>query len=256
MSTSTELPIHDVILKIMYNANREKPVGLTAGDVLWKIDNPEITERYVREVLDWLVREKRIQLYLDKYSLDRYEFLDQKAKYQEEEKDEVIETKNETYYIKPSRKKIKNIKSTILFFLGVLAICSVTYLFTKMERDYVVTTKLINSKTIVNQQVPSKRLFLSTNTEENITKKIEDISYLFSRQHSNNKNLQQEIASLYKITDSLQKQQRSRMNTMQKQLDKSINENVSYTNAVLQKIVFGNIIFLLIMFFTFFKGKI
>lgn len=256
MSTSTDLPIHDVILKIMYNADREKPIGLTAGDVLWKIDNPEITERYVREVLDWLVREKRAQVYLDKYSLDRYEFLDQKAKYEEEEEEEGIEVGKETYYIKPSKKKIKNIRSKILFFVGLIPLCVVTYLYTKMDRDYEISTKLITPNTIVDTQTPAKKLFLLNNKEENIQKKIEDISYLFSRQNSNNTDVQQEIARLYKITDSLQKQQQSRLNIMQQQLDKNINENITYTNDILHKIILCNIIFLLIITFTFFKGKI
>ncbi|WP_197474618.1 DUF5457 domain-containing protein, partial [Tenacibaculum ovolyticum] len=134
MSTPTVLPIHEVILKIMYNADREKPIGLTSSDILWKIDNPEITERYVREVLGWLVRERKVKLYLEKYSLDRHEFLAQKVKNEEEEEEEVLSAEKETFYIKPSKKKIKNIRSKIFFFTGTLVLCFVTYLYVNMLR--------------------------------------------------------------------------------------------------------------------------
>lgn len=258
MSTPTVLPIHEVILKIMYNADREKPIGLTSLDILWKIDNPEITERYVREVLGWLVRERKVKLYLEKYSLDRHEFLAQKVKNEEEEEEEVLSAEKETFYIKPSKKKIKNIRSKIFFFTGTLVLCFVTYLYVNMLRDYEVTTKEIAASSIEKKQTTIRNLFLSNEDDENenVNKKIENIAYLFSKQNKNNKNIKKEIARLYKVTDSLQKQQQSKLNIIQKKLDVNLNKSINYTNDILKKIILCNILFLVIIIFTFFKGKI
>ncbi|WP_214984121.1 DUF5457 domain-containing protein [Tenacibaculum dicentrarchi] len=256
MSTSTDLPIHEVILKIMYNADREKPMGLTTSDILWKIDNPEITERYVREVSDWLVRERKVKLYLDKYSLDRHEFLEQKAKSEEEkDEEEVLAVGNETFYIKPSNKKIKNIRSKIFFFAGAFVLCFITYLYINMLRDYEVTTKEIVISSVLKKQVVLKNIFLSSD-EDNENKKIEEISYLFSRQNKNNNNIQFEIARLYNVIDSLQQQQQSQLNIIQKKIDKNLNKSINYTNEILHNIILCNILFLIIIVFTFFKGKI
>lgn len=258
MSTPTVLPIHEVILKIMYNADREKPIGLSSSDILWKIDNPEITERYVREVLGWLVRERKVKLYLEKYSLDRHEFLTQKTKNVEEEEEEVevLSAEKETFYIKPSKKKIKNIRSKMFFFTGTLVLCFVTYLYVNMLRDYEVTTKEIATSSIEKKQTAIRNLYLSNENDENVNKKIENIAYLFSKQNNNNKNIKKEIARLYKVTDSLQKQQQSKLNIIQKKLDVNLNKSINYTNDILKKIIFCNILFLVIIIFTFFKGKI
>jgi len=256
MSTATVLPIHEVILKIMYNADREKPIGLTSSDILWKIDNPEITERYVREVLGWLERERKVKLYLDKYSLDRHEFLSQKTQNEEEEEEQVLSVGKETFYIKPSKKKIKNIRSKIFFFAGAFVLCFITYLYINMLRDYEVTTKEIATSSIEKKQPAIRNLFLSNENDENVATKIENISYLFSKQNKNNKNIKKEIARLYKVTDSLQKQQQSKLSVIQKNLDKNLNRSISYTNEILHKIILCNILFLIIIVFTFFKGKI
>lgn len=234
MSTPTELPIHEVVLKIMYNTSREKPVGLTAADVLWKIDNPEITERYIREVLDWLVRQKRVELYLDKYSLDRYEFLEQRAKSKQEEGHVVIKGGKETFYTKPTKKKAKHLRSSILFLTGILALGYIIYLCVTTQKKYEKIVTQITSDTLLYTQKP----------------------ILFSKQENNNSTTQRKITKLYTIIDSLQKQQQYRLNTLQKQLNKNINQSISYTNQTLSNVIRFHIIFLLLIILTFFKDKI
>lgn len=257
MSTTTNLPIHEVILKIMYDANREKPIGLTAEDILWKIDNPEITEIYLQQVMEWLVRQKKVELYLGKYTLDRYEFLEQRAKSQEEGS---AKSGKETFYLKPSGgRKIKNLKSKILFFIGIGALGYITYLCYTMERTHQIPTQQTPPTAVVYTQSPLKKLFLPYNQEategKEINRKIEDIAYLFSSQNSNNNTIQQEITKLYKLTDSLQRQQQHQLNILQKQLDKNIDENINYTNEILYKIVLCNVIFMLLILIAFFRGK-
>lgn len=253
MSTSTDLPIHEVVLKIMYNEDKEKPIELKPKDILWKIDNPEITERYIREVLDWLVREKRVKRYLDKYSLDRYEFLDQKAKDDDIEEDELY-TENTTYYIRPSKKK-RALRNKIIFAVGVLVMLYMTYLYGQMQRDYEVSSKEIPSINIVDNQLSQKKLYLSTGENRTIKEKFNDIAYSLTRQNNNNKKVQEEISKLYKTLDSLQRKHHNEMNTIQKKMDRNTNFNIEYTNDLLQKIIICNILFLLIVIFVYFKNK-
>lgn len=257
MSVTTELPLHEVILKIMYNEDREKPKALSPKDILWKIDNPEITERYVREVLDWLVRERKVSMYLDKYSLDRYEFLEQKTKNKDIEEEEEKEGNNTaTFYIKPPQKKIKSIRNKIIFFIGVISILFMTYLFTNMKRDYELSTKEISYKSVVNNPLNINKLYLSNSDKLSFDKKFNDVSYSFTRQNINNENIRKELIRLYSTIDNLQKEHQKELNTIQKRIDRNINNNNQHTNSLIYKLIICNFIFLSIIIFMFIKSKI
>ncbi len=253
MSTLTDLPLHEVILKIMYNEDKEKSVELKPKDILWKIDNPEVTERHVREALDWLVREKRVKLYLNKYSLDRYEFLDQKAKDGDSQERE-LHIENKTYYISPPQKN-KTVRNTLILSMGVLVMLYMTYLYTQMQRDYHVSSKKIAPITIIDNQILQKKLHLSNAEDRTIDEKFNDIAYSFSRQNKNNEKVRIEITKLYKVLDSVQMVHDTAINVVQEKLDRSINYNIGYINDMLQKIIICNIVFLLIMVFIFFSNK-
>ncbi len=77
-SSPEEIPLHEVVLKLMFEANKEKPARLDASDLFWQIPDPAVNERNVTEVLNWLVGQKRVEKFSGKYSLDRFEFLDQR----------------------------------------------------------------------------------------------------------------------------------------------------------------------------------
>lgn len=77
-STQEELPLHEVVLKLMFEFNKEKPAELTSTDIFWKISDPSLNELQITQVLNWLVNEKRLVLFAGKYALDRFEFLDQR----------------------------------------------------------------------------------------------------------------------------------------------------------------------------------
>ncbi len=79
-NTPEEIPLHEVVLSVIYEVNKERPVELSATDVFYKMSDPTLTERQITQVLDWLVNEKRLEKFTDKYSLDRFEFLDQRSK--------------------------------------------------------------------------------------------------------------------------------------------------------------------------------
>lgn len=76
--TKKEIPLHEVVLKIMFEANKERPAQLVPNEIFWKISDAAITEHNILEVLNWLVSHKRVEKASGKYSLDRYEFLDQR----------------------------------------------------------------------------------------------------------------------------------------------------------------------------------
>ncbi len=64
----------------MFEVNKERPAELTATDVFYKMSDPALSQRQITQVLDWLVNEKRVEVFSGKYSLDRFEFLDQRSK--------------------------------------------------------------------------------------------------------------------------------------------------------------------------------
>lgn len=79
-NTPEETPLHEIVLSVMYEINKEKPAELSATDVFYKMSDPNLNQRQINQVLDWLVNEKRVEKFSDVYSLDRFEFLDQRAK--------------------------------------------------------------------------------------------------------------------------------------------------------------------------------
>lgn len=137
----TNRPLHEVILQIMYLENQEKAAEMSSSDILWRIENPEISERQVREVLEWLLHHQRVLKYLNKYALDRSEFLVQKEIYKTDQPEPEPEKKapsnnhgpnnshsHTTFYINPPKKTKKdNIPKYVLIFLSI-GLCFLSYL--------------------------------------------------------------------------------------------------------------------------------
>ena len=151
----------------------------------------------------------------------------------QEKEDVVIEGGKETFYIKPTEKKGKRLLKSILFFIGILALGYVTYLCITTQKKYEKVVAQITSDTLLYTQKP----------------------LLFFKQE-NNSTTEQKITKLYTIIDSLQKQQQHQLNTFQKQLRKTVNQSISYTDETLRNVIRFTIIFLLLIALTFFKDKI
>ncbi len=98
-SAPEEIPLHEVVLKLMFEANKEKPARLDTSDLFWQISDPAVNERNVTEVLNWLVGQKRVEKFSGKYSLDRIEFLDQR-------KSDNLESGSENESSKSAQKEI------------------------------------------------------------------------------------------------------------------------------------------------------
>lgn len=71
-----EKPLHEIVLEILYEKNKEKPLWVTVDEVFWTITIPSVSERQVREVLDWLVHHKKAVKQFGKYQIDKYEFIE------------------------------------------------------------------------------------------------------------------------------------------------------------------------------------
>lgn len=52
----TKEQLQKEIMEILYTKSLVKPIWITSSEVYWNIQNIKVTERSVREALDWLVK--------------------------------------------------------------------------------------------------------------------------------------------------------------------------------------------------------
>jgi hypothetical protein len=284
-STVTDLPLHEVVLKIMFHENMEKAVPMKPEDVLWRIDNPEISERQVREVLDWLVRQKKAELYLGKYSIDRIEFLEQKELYEQTLKEsenqqekgskkrseKPTKTKNtlkitpkpapkrstfnkdtpqkrKTFYLNPPKVK-RNKYHIYLLILGLLAFTYLSYTFLDLEHTFDSSKTLEqHPKTIINIIDKPKSLYVSKDDLYTESEK-NAISNSFSRQNTINKATVKEFNRLQFKLDSItitSKQEALRLQT-------ELQTSMKHSNTIIKKVMLGNFIIIILFSFLYFK---
>lgn len=253
-SAVTDLPLHEVVLKIMFHENTEKAVPMTPADVLWKIDNPEISERQIREVLDWLVRQKKVELYLGKYSIDRIEFLEQKELYQaslktngrkSNPKKRVHKKETlETFYLSPPKTKKTKYEHVILGVLIVL-IGYLSYTLLELKYSFSPNQNLEKEVNKVVKTIPKQKLLYLS--KDNLYTKNEKkaISYSFSRQNKINEENVKELNRIQIIVDSIANHQNLELLKLQKELQ----ANFAQTNSFIQKVFLSNVIVILIFAF-------
>ncbi len=233
MSDVEEKPLHEVILDIMYFKNTEKPSAFTPEDIFWQMKDPDISERQIKEVLDWLVVNKKAEKRFGKYQIDKYEFIDIANKYKQE-----VVTDNTAKDTEPIEKKVEvvkkvsvskpkpqkdikaptktptrtkgNLNKSYWVFLVVFLILSLyvgyrvydtpTYTFSKIELE---TTQIHTPEELY---IPIKS---SDEQTDVLDKQMQNISYSFIKQNKTNKI----------ITDELSRQN-NRIITLQKELNK------------------------------------
>ncbi|MBL4746753.1 MAG: DUF5457 domain-containing protein [Flavobacteriaceae bacterium] len=268
-ATKTDALLHDVVLEIMFNENYEKAVPLSIEDILWKIDNPEISERNIREVLDWLVRQRRMGVHFGKYTMNRYEFLDQKEK---KEANNSNDTDNKTpkKILKKQPKKV--IKETfrlnrpekeieikikkgipllkIVFFLGVIGLLFMSYNYWKEQESGVFNEDEKVQSSVQVPEIKFRQMYLSLKSEST-EELFRDVSNSFSRERANNNKLDKKITALFQITDSIQ-QVNARLIL---ELQKSINHTVTNSNKTYQRLLICNLIFLVLIVIAYVKRK-
>jgi len=79
-STPKEIPLHEVVLGVMYSVNKEHPAKVTVNDVYRRVADNTLSENNISDVLNWLVVQKEVEYASGKYSLDRFSFLEERKK--------------------------------------------------------------------------------------------------------------------------------------------------------------------------------
>ncbi len=64
------------ILEILYQKSLQKPIWVSSAEIYWSINNIKVTERSVKDVLDWLVKNDLVLCQADKYQISKREFMD------------------------------------------------------------------------------------------------------------------------------------------------------------------------------------
>jgi hypothetical protein len=240
----------------------EKAAEMKPEDVLWRIDNPEISERQVREVLNWLVKQKKVALYLGKYSIDRIEFLEQKELYEASiSSDNTIKpkgnnipkrkpTKRKTFYVNPPKRTFYKYQVYILV-ITILTLGYLSYTFLDLEYSFE-PSKTLNTHSETSTAVISERNKLYVSDDELYTESAKKaISYSFYRQNSINKLNVKELNRLQFAIDSIRKLNKTEMRTLQTELQTSI----SHSNTLIKKLLYCNIIVMALFLFMYFKKR-
>ncbi len=263
-TTKTNALLHDVVLEIMFNENQEKAVPLAPEDILWKIDNSEIALRDIKEVLDWLVRQRRVNEHFGKYTMDRFEFLNQKEKKVSENKTgkkikplpstpkkRIQKPKKETFRLnRATIEKTPRIKlSKVLFLLGVLGLLVMSYSYWVLQQEIVYLEKNDELLRIEVPKIKLRSMYLSLKSESN-EELFKDVSHSFVREVANNKKLDKKINSLFRITDSIQQNNRRLILNLQK----SVNNTVINSNSTFQCLIICNMLFLILISIVYFKS--
>lgn len=64
------------ILEILYQKSLQKPIWVSCTEVFWSIKNLKVSDRSVKEILDWLVKNDLVLHQADKYQIAKHEFMD------------------------------------------------------------------------------------------------------------------------------------------------------------------------------------
>ncbi|WP_196892310.1 DUF5457 domain-containing protein [Aureivirga marina] len=203
----TKAPLHEVVLRIMFHQNKKKAEYMSVNDILWKIDNPDIAERQIKEVLDWLVHHRKVEVYLGKYCLDRVEFLEQKKFYEDNidldsNVDVDLDVESPNFYIEDSRKPRNNKRILFWIFIGIYivgiffsfnSLNSFSGLYSRKENDTIL-------KNEIKTKIPS--LYISSDTVYSV-KSVKDIRRAFYRQNKTNEKFQSQIDNFQVQVDSV-----------------------------------------------------
>ncbi|MEM0940698.1 MAG: DUF5457 domain-containing protein [Bacteroidota bacterium] len=175
-------PLHEIVLEVMFKISPSKPVGVSVSDVFWGIDIPELTEREVKEVMEWLVHKRQITRYIDKYHLDRPAYLELKKS------------------IGPQRDK-KN-KSGLLIIPISLALVLFGYIFYLINQPPEPPVDLSEFPESRIAEKNLRKLYLNNKSDPTDQKTIEEIAYNFYLQRKNNQLLRDKM-DILKRKDSV-----------------------------------------------------
>jgi len=256
-SKITELPLHEVVLKIMFHEDIEKAASMKAEDILWRIDNPEITQRKVTEVLNWLIHKKRVDLYLGKYTINRIEFLELKKIYgvpllNIEKQNSKIK---ESFYITPLKKDKKNKLPIYFFLLIAFVFCYISYTFLDLKHQFKIDEDLNKESIITPKKIPKQRkLYFSKGNlfkrnDSSAIAQVKSINHSFERQNTINNLYIKSINDINYRSDSLYKAQRNEIHKLQL----ALNNSSKLSDLFVNKIILSNFIIIILFVILLYK---
>lgn len=171
-----EVPLHEVILNLMYEANTDQPAMLTFDDVFWKVSDPKIQKDLIGDVLKWLQSQERIEYLSGKYSLDPIEFQDQKKVSEKQLATKQVEKKPKSTK-KQAEDKVKDKPKIII--PGVTEEPKVESVLPKKKAEKVLPEKKVEKvlpKKKIEAVVPKKKVEVVFPEKEEVLKaKVEEI---------------------------------------------------------------------------------
>ncbi len=256
MNINTNLPLHEVVLQIMFFEDVEKATSMSTEDVLWRIDNPEISERQVKEVLDWLVRQKKVEYYLGKYSIDRLEFLAQKERHQVAAKktdkgqaNKKVKAIPPTYYINNTKTKPSKYR-TYIFAICLLVLGYITFTLFHLNQTFTASTQLKTSaKTTLFSSIGKIRGLYTSKDEDYTENSRNAIYYSFIRQNKINQTNKEKINALQRTVDSITKAHLNEIHTLEGYLE----TNITTSNTLIKYLIYVNIITIFVFGLMYFK---
>lgn len=72
----TREQLQEEILEILYQKCLQKPIWVSCAEIFWSISSLKVSERSVKDVLDWLVKNDLVVYQADKYQIAKREFVD------------------------------------------------------------------------------------------------------------------------------------------------------------------------------------
>ncbi|CAA0239570.1 DUF5457 domain-containing protein [Tenacibaculum maritimum] len=204
-----EKPLHEVVLDIMFFADTEKPMAFTPEDVFWRMKDPDISERQIKEVLNWLVTGKKVVQRFGKYQIDKYEFVDMATKYEKEiqkkQKEEKVEQKKVQVVKKIAVKKQvrENEKSNVNLFKIISCFLLLLVMLLLVGAIYSIQTKPnrelpeIKFSEWVEYESPHLYVSAQENSKNKIVgKQLKNISFSFWKQNKTNQKFEEKLNSL------------------------------------------------------------
>lgn len=98
----TKEQLQEEIMEILYQKSLQKPLWVTCSEIYWNIKNIKVSERSVREALDWLVKNDVIICQAEKYQISKREFIEMSER-KKTETDHPVSRQPETKYANTSQ---------------------------------------------------------------------------------------------------------------------------------------------------------
>lgn len=98
----TKEQLQEEIMEILYQKSLQKPLWVTCSEVYWNIKNIKVSERSVREALDWLVKNDVVICQAEKYQISKREFIEMSER-KKTETDHPVSRQPETKYANTSQ---------------------------------------------------------------------------------------------------------------------------------------------------------